>query len=299
MKSKISTGIWLVFFGIVALLDNFNIIDFNFYAIIKYWPLLIVSLGINLIFQYKNYGTAVIIAVNVAICVFLTIVGYTSKDTINWTKKITYNTTTTTNSSETSQNIHVPLTDENKNPKLTFNIGASKVEIDDKTTELLEAKSESKNLGFSLDKTGNSIELNAISNDKNAKNHTVNLALNNKAIWDLSFNIGAAKFTADFSTLTIEKLEINSGAANVNIKLGHPAVEKSKLEINTAASSCKISLPQDAACAVEMTTILSNNKLAGFTKKGDLWVTDNYDTATQKYMIEINGAANSLKIDRY
>lgn len=298
MKSKISTGIWLVFFGVLVLLDNFNVFNFNFYAIIKYWPLMLVSVGINLIFQHKNYGTALIIALNLCICLILGYVGYTSTDTINWTGKVAY-TNPKGNTENSQQNLSVPYSEGTINPKLTFNIGASNIKINGNTEQLMEAKSDSKNLGLSLDKSGNNMEINAISTDKKAKNHEVNLALNTKPVWNLEFNVGASKFAADFSTHSIEKLQINSGAANVNVKLGQPSLEKVKVEINTAASTTKVSIPKDAACAVSMTTIMSNNKLQGFTKKDDLWVTDNYDSAAKKYYIELNGAANSLQINRY
>lgn len=298
MNSKISTGIWLVFFGTIALLHNFDIINFNFYAIIKFWPLLLVSIGINLIFQYKNYGTAVIIGLNIALCVFLVYVGYTSNDKFNWTRKVVYKNIAT-DTAGTEQNIRVPFSDDIVNPALTFNVGAASVQIDSNTHDLLTAVSESKSLGFNLDKSGNNFELSAAISDKDSKNHLVNLALNSKPLWDLSFNIGAAKFEGDFSGHKFSKMEINSGAANVNLKLGQPAVENVKIEINTAASTCKINLPKDAACAIEVTTILSSNKLSGFTKTDGVWYTDNYHTASKKYFIELNGAANSLKIDRY
>jgi hypothetical protein len=298
MKSKISTGIWLVFFGLIALLDNFNIIDFNFYAITRYWPLLIVSLGINLIFQYKNYGTAVIIGVNMALCVFLAFVGFTSKEKFNWMGKVVYNSTKldTTNAKSV---VHVPFSDAFNNPEFVFNIGAATVKVDSNTTHLMEAKSDNKNLSFQLETQKNDIELNAVIRDKNAKDHLVFLALNTTPTWDLTFNIGAARFDADFSTHKFSRLEINSGAAAVNFKLGQPTVEETEIEINTAASSCKITLPKDAACAIEMTTIFSSNKLEGFTKKDGIWQTDNYEAAAKKYVINLNGAANSLKIDRY
>src|SRR5690606_42094432 len=90
MRGTISTGIWLVFFGIVALLHNFDVVHFNFYAILKYWPLIIISVGINLMFQYKNFGTAIIIAANVAICAFLAVIGYTSEEKFNWKDKINF-----------------------------------------------------------------------------------------------------------------------------------------------------------------------------------------------------------------
>ena len=298
MKSKISTGVWLIFFGVIALLDNFDILDFNFYSIIKYWPLLIVSIGINLIFQYKNYGTAIIIAVNLVLCVFLAYVGYTSHDKFNWMGKIIQHTqiTDTINTSET---VHVPFTEEYDDPHLEFNIGASTVKIDGNTKQMLEAKSQNNKLTFDLETSDNDIQLNAIIKDKNAKDHVVFLALNKQPTWDLTFNIGAARFEADFTSHKFAKLEINSGAAAVVFKLGQPANEETEIEINTAASSCKIALPKDVACAIEMTTIFSSNKLEGFTKKDGIWQTSNYDTAAKKYIINLNGAANSLKIDRY
>ncbi|HLS36728.1 MAG TPA: DUF5668 domain-containing protein [Sphingobacterium bovisgrunnientis] len=298
MKSKISTGIWLVFFGIIALLDNFNIIDFNFYAIIKYWPLLIVSLGINLIFQYKNYGTAVIIALNMALCLFLAYVGYTSTDKFNWSNKVVLNNMAN-DTTGSEQSVEVPYSDEIKEPKFTLNIGAALVDIDSNTNQLIEANSQSKSLGFNLNRIEDNFELNAAISDKSAKSHKINLALNSTPLWKMTFNIGAAKFNADFSAHKFSRMEINSGAANVTLKLGQPALDDVKIEINTAASTARLSLPKDVACAIDMTTILSNNKLEGFTKKDGVWQTDNYETAAKKYNVELNGAANSLKIDRY
>ena len=297
MKGKISTGIWLIFFGLIALLDNFNIIDFNFYAIIRYWPLLLVSLGISLIFQSKEYGTPIIIGLNTMLCLFLGYVGFTSTENFNITNKISYNVSKDT--SGKTQHVMVPFTPEMNEPKLTFNIGASTIKIDNNTSELLEANSESNNLGFQLHQDDNNLELNAIVSNKNTKDQHINISLNPSPIWDFAFNIGAARFTADFSTHQFNILEINAGAAAMNLTLGHPAKEEVKIVINTAASTCKISIPKDAACAIDMTTILSNNKLEGFTKSDDLWKTDNYDTASKKYFIELNGAANSLKIGRY
>lgn len=298
MKNKISTGIWFIFFGSIVLLDNFNIIDFNFYAIMKYWPLMIVSVGISLIFQHKNYGTAVIVFVNLAICIVLAVVGYTSKDNFNWVGKSS-SQNVNIDTSNAASSIHVPYSEDFDQPEFVFNVGAAAVKIDSATSHILEAKSGSKNLNFNVQTSKNDIELNAIIGNKKAKDNSVHIALNTQPLWDLTFNVGAAKFEADLRNHKVSRMEMNSGAANVHVTLGQPTLEEVKLEINTAASNCKISIPKDAACAIEVTTILSNNKLPGFSKKNGVWQTNNYETATKKYLIEVNGAANSLKIDRY
>lgn len=298
MRGTISTGIWLVFFGIVALLHNFDVVHFNFYAILKYWPLIIISVGINLMFQYKNFGTAIIIAANVAICAFLAVIGYTSEEKFNWKDKINFESSVKTKG-DSPHSVIIPLKDSVSNPEFSFNISAATITIDSTTHHFLEAKSTNKSIGFSLEKKRNSIELDGSITNKKAKDNFVTLAFHKDFVWDLSFNIAASRFDADFSSCQFSNLELNGAAADIQLKLGNPVKRETTIEVNTAASACKISIPKDAACAVEMATILSSNKLDGFTKVDDQWQTANFNSASQKYIIEINGAANSLTIERY
>lgn len=302
MKSKISTGIWFIFFGIIALLHNFDIIDFNFYALLRYWPLIIVSIGVNLIFQHKTYGTTVLVIINTLLCLFLAYVGFSATERFTWTGNI-INNSTSVDTANIEQSIEVPFDDSLLHAKLEFNIGASSVKIENETPHLLFASSASKTLGFSLyERDKSSYELTALINNKStnksSKTNKVSLSLNTKPIWDLSFNIGAAKFNADLRNHHFSKMEINAGAAALDLILGLPSTKETIIEINAAASSSKITIPKDAACSLESSTILSNNKLEGFTKKNDLWQTDNYDTADKKYIIKLVGAANSLRINR-
>src|SRR5690606_40822346 len=64
------------------------------------------------------------------------------------------------------------------------------------------------------------IELNAIIGNKKAKDNSVHIALNTQPLWDLTFNVGAAKFEADLRNHKVSRMEMNSGAANVHVTLG-------------------------------------------------------------------------------
>lgn len=54
MKNKQTLLIWgslLILIGLIVLLINFNLIEISF-AILKYWPLIFIWLGIELILRY-------------------------------------------------------------------------------------------------------------------------------------------------------------------------------------------------------------------------------------------------------
>lgn len=306
MKSKVSSGVWLIFLGIIALLHNFNIIDFNFWAIIKYWPLLIISIGINLIFQNRPHGASILLMANVALCLFLTYQGLTSQDQIfSWNTSIKNNANKIENFENAETEVKVDYQPV-EHASLEFNLGAASVKLNHQTDQehLLYANSSKGQAGLKLESSIHNnkaeLELNSIGKDTvTKKNEHIFITLHEQPIWDFSFNTGASAFDADLSTFKIEKMEVNAGAADVKLKLGMPYSDITKIEINAAASSTKIDIPKEAACRVETTTIFSANKLKGFIKKDNAYVTENYEQAEKKYNIEVSGAANSLKINRY
>lgn len=302
MRGKITTGIWFIFFGIVALLHNFDVINFNFWAILKYWPLLIIAIGTNLIFQNKPNGGIVMAAINVCLCVFLGYVGLTSERSFTWNVNRTYEYTNDTTDARAL--VSEAMSAATKEATLEFNLGAVALKLDDKpTNELISATTSSDFIGLKLEKDGDEehpkLDLTSVVKNNNGKQNRVHFSLNPQPTWNLIFNMGAVSFNGDFSTYDIAKIEINAGAASFDLKLPAPKHNEVPIEINTAASSCKIALPKDAAVRIEMDSFLSSKKLDGFNKKDKYQQTENFDSAPQKYIIKIAGAANSLKIDRY
>lgn len=303
MKSKVSSGVWLIFIGIIALLHNFDVIDFNFWAVLKYWPLLIISIGVNLIFQNRPNGGSILFFVNILLCIFLTYVGISSKERLfNW--EFSNSKKAVERIDQTVSEVKVDYQDLEK-AKLEFNLGAASVKLNNKTDgQLLLANSSSGHAGLKIessihDKVAD-LTLSSLGKDTiSRKNDHIYVGLHEQPVWEFNFNMGAAAFDADLSSFKINNMEVNAGAADVRLKLGMPHEAITKIEINAAASSTKIDIPKEAACKVETTSFLSANKLKGFIKTDNDHRTENFEAADKKYIITVNGAANSLKINRY
>lgn len=300
MNNKISTGIWLIFLGLVILLHNLDIMPFNFYAIVKFWPLALVSLGISLLLQNRPYGSIITAATNLLICIYLLVVGATSHHQrsdqgIDLRRE-------TTHDGRYRKQVSTEYRETNT-AAIEINGGATKyiVKSAADTTKLFQALTDSPNIHLKLDeRTGNKLGLDMQIKGNISNTDVVELYLHPHPQWDIVFNVGAASVDGDFSGHRFKKFVISSGASSFKIKYGKPTDGISKIEINTAASNIKILLPKDVEYLVKSENVLSSTKINGNKRKGSgSYKTSNYNEATHKYYIEVTGAANSFSLDTY
>lgn len=309
MENKITAGIWFVFIGLILLLSNLNVIDFNLWATLKFWPLLIVILGINLMVQNKTYGTYIKIGCNVLFLGLILYIGLTTQSS-SWQESIFNNRQTTwtdgENEKDLTTKVSTPYDSTYSSAKFEFNGGAGSFDLQSTGTEqLIEAISPDKRVGLLLEtenlKALQKVTINAKPIGKSRKKMgTVSINLHAKTLWDLELNYGAATINGDLSTTTFKKMEINTGASTLQLKLGSPKIDLAEINIATGASTINLQIPKDAAIMVKYTSILSSNSFEGFASNSDgLAKTAGYDQAAHKYDITIEGAANTFSITRY
>lgn len=241
--------------------------------------------------------------INVASCLYLGYIGMTSNEKLSFSDSIV-NVNTNQDTTGSSPVVRAAYDKNIETAKLDINIGATTLVLDSvPAADLLYAATSNTNMGLVLTRSGEKespyLEISNVTKKESKKNHLITFALNENPIWTIDINMGAATFNADFSKYKLAKLEINAGAASMNLKFGMPHLENNEINVNTGASSFVLNIPKDAACRVEMNTFLSSKKLEGFEKVDEYFQTPNYESADKKYHINIAGAANSLKINRY
>src|SRR5690606_4020389 len=222
MENKITSGIWFVFIGVVLLLHNLDIIHFNFWAIIKYWPLLIVIAGVNLIAQDKPYGNYIKIGCNLLFLGWILYVGMSASKT-DWTEPLYnnkyININNTGKDATLSDLVQIPFDSTMKESVLEFNGGAGKFEMKvEEKTNLVSARSKAKGMGMSMETAQENgkqkVVINAQPTSKGKKSDAVLINLHPDVLWDLNLNYGAANINGDLSMLTFGNLEINTGASS-------------------------------------------------------------------------------------
>lgn len=311
---RITTGITILFIGIVLLLSQLDSISFNWVGIFKYWPLFIVLAGVRMLVpKDKQIGQYIAVGATVVILGFLTFIGLSTPKEPLLTQLLKNKGVNidmddpNDKTNYTTQKLQVPLNDKIKSATLNIDLGATALRNDSSTTSaLFTAYNTSKDylLGMTTtDETSDqlSIDLKGKVKNKvyNSKNNNTHISLNPSIVWKLNFDIGAIDAKLDLSPYQVESLDIDAGATSLMLKLGQP-LSTTKVSMDAGASSIEISIPKNAACRITSENALSSTDYEGdFLKSEGMVKSTNYDTAAQKFDFDINGGIASIKIRRY
>ncbi len=316
---RVIWGILLLFIGGVLLLDNFNIIDFYWRNVWSFWPVFLIILGINILFNRNNSQTGNIISLGILVITlaFLFVKGQERPSSRFWwgdgrRNHIEMDIDDEDNNKEyTNSTFFEPLLADDSARKNILNIsgGGTSFDLKGTTDSLIVAKVRKKNSTFSLIKE-KSDSVNIITfklQDRNKRNswnfndggNDVNLRLNTAPTWEMNLKLGAGQIDFDLEQYKVRTLNFDGGAAEVDIKLGS-LLPIADVNVKTGVADVKIRVPKDSGCRIKTKTGLSTKDFTGFTKIGDgLYESPNYQSSSKKVFINLDGGLSSFEVDRY
>ena len=130
------------------------------------------------------------------------------------------------------------------------------------------------------------------------KNH-LQISLNENPTYSLDLEIGAAKSYFNLIPFNIKNLVLQTGATDTKIKLGNKS-ELTYVNVEIGAASLQIYVPKTSGCKITGDMVMMSKELSGFlSDDSDYYYTDNYETANNKIIIEIQGGISSFEVKRY
>ena len=303
--SHIFWGLLFVGLGLLVLINNFTNILMDWATIWKLWPLTIVLIGLSILIKH-NYGKSVIAglaAVVLALAIFAsfkTATHFMSNDiNIDFGDGANHEYSTT----EFNEYYDSTLT----YATLNFDAGAGTFNITDTTNNLIYAITEGHRNNYKLkrfDRDSSSI-IDFDMGDKaifrfgNNYKNKVDIALNNNPVWDMNFNVGAASMDFDLTNFKTRNVDVDMGAASINIRLGI-LYSKTKLSVDAGASDINIFIPKETGCKIVTDGALSSKHFSDFEKiDSDNYQTENFNEAANKVFIDIDCGVSSISVDRY
>lgn len=313
---KVIWGLILIFIGAVFLLSNFGVINFYWGSVWRFWPIIFILIGANMLFSRLNSSTGSILSVSLTLLALI-FIGYQGTRPNNtrvgrhWFKfdhkdrdsadKNGVNWTTTNTFTE-------PFLANTKRAELNIKGGATSYKLEDTTANLFDAEVTQHYGNYTLEKTSrDSVEvLNFRMRDKNTKwnmddmdGNEVRIQLNNKPVWDINLEVGAGETIFDLSSYKIENVRLKGGAASFNLKLPEP-VTTTNVAVETGVAEVVIKVPEVSACRITVDTGLSAKDFEGFQKQADgSYQTSNYNSSAKKILINLKGGLSSFEVSRY
>lgn len=312
-SSKTIWGISLISVGILLVLNNLNLAEFgfNWHQFGRFWPLILVAMGLTSLTKSAKINpwiSNVSLALVISFFLYKTIeIGDYNKEEFSWSNNREYD------SKGSDQNFSLPLDSLADTATFELNGGASEFNISDTTNNLIDAKSHLNVGEYSLEKItdGSSEKIKMLLNeDKNVKgkfdfndNHWdsyVDVKLNKNVLWNFKFQLGAGDVDFDLSKFKVNSIDMDAGAAAVDLKLSALAAN-TEVKIDAGATDIKISIPKEAKCKIKLNSVLSSKEFVGFTEKGDgVYESDNFAESTGNTInINLDAGVSNIEIKRY
>jgi len=303
--SNIFWGVFFISIGGLVLLGNLTDLNFTWNAAWKFWPMVLVLIGVSIL--VKNEIGKGIVAALAALVLALTLYASVSATTnlidndfeINFGDEVAVFDTTYF-SQEYSDSI--------KTSTLNFSGGAGGFKMLTPTVKLLDFRTEGVRENFKLERNDmdSHSEINfdmksnhSIKLGKNNYKNNVELSLNSNPEWDLNFDVGAASLDLDLTPYKVSKLDIDMGAAALNVKFGNLS-DVTRFKIDAGASDIDILIPDSVGCEIKSDAALSSKNYEGFKKiNKDLYRSENFDKYPKKIFIDIECGVSSIDVKRY
>lgn len=312
-SSKTIWGISLIAIGILLVLNNLNLVEFgfNWHRFGDFWPLLLIAFGLTSLTKSAKINPWIsnsLLALVISFFLYNTIeIGDHNKESFSWSNN------RDRDEKASDQNFTLPLDSGITSATFELNGGASEFRISDTTFNLIDAKSHLNVGEYTLEKvnegSSESIKL-MLNDDKDVKgkfnfddehwDSYVDVKLNPDILWNLKFQLGAGDVNFDFSNFKVSSIDMDAGAASVDMKLSSLA-PTTDVKIDAGATDIKIFVPKDAKCTLKLNTVLSSKEFIGFIDKGDgTYESENFaESKGNLITISLDAGVSNVEIKRY
>ncbi len=329
-RSNIFPGALLVVIGVIILGFNYDLFrfDYSLRQVSAFWPVLLILAGVAVLFNEKrsfyNPTTALLVAFAIPLAIYNFAADGVDEIKSNINKEFhfdfdddnwdSYRDKRSGDSSvrvgdRIEQDFEVPLNDKIEKAKLKVGGGAAEFHLEEAKKGIFEAKTLLMSGTYKLSDYQSDdvqdIEFEMKGHNRNFRlgdgelHNEVFLKLNKKPVWDIELGIGAGDLAFDLSSFKVEKMEIKTGAAAVDVKLGS-LLDESRIEVESGVAKVKLAVPESVGCQIKMDGALNSKDFEGFSKKdGSIYQTANFNEASRKIYIKVSSGLSSVTVTRY
>lgn len=296
-------GLFLIILGVVFFLNTYGFLPWGFWMnIIDLWPLILIVAGIALFFNKRVPFSAVLVVF------LLALVGYSFFQGVpNFENRVPMQ-----EGVGTVMELNVPLENGVKTSELNLNMGGAQVNVNgvkaaSGQSSLLTGTyhwNNRFNYGgapqFSQVRNGETTRILFNSEKKpSSGDSSLELKLSDQVDYNMEIDAGAVRGTLDFSQLRVKKLDMSTGASDIELRFGDTGVH-TIADLSTGASKITLVVPENVGLKIHLSGIASNTNFTGdglFLSDKE-WVSPNYTSAKTTIEVDISMAAGKVDLQR-
>ena len=314
MKSRnLFLGIIVLFVGIVALLASFDVISFSWSVALHLWPMLLIFIGVAILPINDYLKSGLLVLLLALSCLLYHHEEKNHAGSFSWSTSVNRNKSNWKSDDDDDGNCE-SFVQEFSEPfgpysRATLNVefGAGEFEVNRPCAELVTVKSYSDfvKYNFLVEKSDEhadvhvSYKKDGASGIRNKTNNELEIALSDVPLWTVNVETGASDCDFDFSPYKIEKLNIESGVSDLEIRLGDRGCD-TELIVESGVSDINIEIPASMDCKIYVDSAIATKDFEGFEKleKG-IWQSFGYGSAEHSIVINLDCGVSDIDVERY
>ena len=113
------------------------------------------------------------------------------------------------------------------------------------------------------------------------------------------FSVGAADFAAEnLANLRADRIEVEAGVGQVTLGFGGEWDQDMRVNVSMGLGSLELRVPEGVGVRLEKDSFLTSLDAEGLVKDGNDHVSENWDTAERRLVIEVEAAFGSIEVVR-
>lgn len=318
---------FLIFIGLIFLLNTTGTLSWEVWLfILRFWPVFIILAGVQIIFGKSKFGA--LISGVIALAIFLTIafvvlavngIEYKGRRLFDerWSDKLNTAFFVQGSGDMRSRGNEVKTSDYLDAQELDFslNLGAGRFTLKDLVGENYLKTDEKYFENFGEVEVNSELEDGILEIDFTQKKKTrftgintavpeYDLVLGNAEIpTNLKLDMGATDGTIELDETVLQKLDVDSGAGNLDIKFAEGSLPNEKSEVNVGTGKVAIYIPEGTAYRVEFSVGVGSVKIIDkeYTKLGNdkEVVSSDFQSAKNKLDLKIDVGVGNFTLNYY
>lgn len=309
---RVRTGVILISIGVLLLLNTTGTVDFGFWRWIgKLWPVILIAIGIEKIFSASQSSGVRNLAwlspiIIVGVVSYAVIAGQRDDNSNLWTSEWQWNWDDHSDAPSTTHNWSEPLNPDAKRLDLSLEMSGGRLTVrgGSDAGNMLVARASTRGskpeTSTSVDASGvYTVRIEQRDDSRHLGRDQWIVKLTDSLPVGLTVEGGAARMRLDLSALKVDSLELDAGAADVDIVFGSlvPAV---KCDLESGAAALDITIPSVAGLRLYREGVisrLSDNNL-NLIERGEYSETEGYSDSAVKIEMRVQSALTSLRLRR-
>ncbi len=310
--SKVRTGVILISIGVLLLLNTTGMVDFGFWGwIAKLWPVILIAIGIEKLFSSAQSSSLRNLAwlspvIIVAVVAYSVVAGERDDNSNKWGSNWQWNWDDNSNAPTSTHTWSESFDSDAKRLDLNLEMSGGRLTVRGGTDSgnLVMARASSR--GDKPSSTKSAVGDGVYQVSIHQRDHSDHLGRDQWIIKvtdsipvDMKIEGGAARMRLDLSAVKIENLELDAGAADVDIVLGS-MVPNVKCDLECGAAALDITIPSVAGLRLYRDGVisrLSDNNL-NLVDRGSFSESEGYSDSQVKIEMRVTSALTSLRLRR-